>query len=157
MVGMINILVLLIVVAMIIAMAVLFMKRKSEGKEDEYGFAKKEKDRENKNKVVLDSDPSISNYLFYLIVEDVFSITGRGAVATGKILKGEIKKGDTVYIETNTGELIEEKVLGIETMRKIKTNAVAGDNVGIMFSKNSKSYIERGCKVLKKIWDYYEF
>ena len=74
MVGMINILVLLIVVAMIIAMAVLFMKRKSEGKEDEYGFAKKEKDRENKNNVVLDSDPSISNYLFYLIEQTIFAM-----------------------------------------------------------------------------------
>ena len=144
----INIFVLLIVVALVV---VLIMKKKSEGKEDEYGFSKSERDRENRNNISTDSDPSLSNYSFYLIVEDSFAITGRGAVATGKILKGEIKKGDTVYIETNAGKLIEEKVLGIETMRKIKTSAAAGENVGIMFSKNSKNYIERGCKVLKKI------
>ena len=144
----INIFVLLIVVALVV---VLIMKKKSEGKEDEYGFSKSERDRENRNNISTDSDPSLSNYSFYLIVEDSFAITGRGAVATGKILKGEIKKGDTVYIENNAGKLIEEKVLGIETMRKIKTSAAAGENVGIMFSKNSKNYIERGCKVLKKI------
>ncbi len=81
---------------------------------------------------------------FLMPVEDVFSITGRGTVATGRVERGTIKMGDTVEIVG----LVEEKkttvVTGVEMFRKLLDSAEAGDNVGLLLRGVDKKGIERG-------------
>jgi elongation factor Tu len=76
-------------------------------------------------------------------VEDVFSITGRGTVATGRMERGKIKVGDAVEIVglTDTKKSV---VTGIEMFRKVMDEAQAGDNVGILLRGIEKDQIERG-------------
>lgn len=148
---MITILALLAIAIIVVILSI--KNRMSENKDDKDDFSRNERNKEfrsNHENNLGNSDTSLSAYSFYLIVEDCFTITGRGAVSTGKILKGEIKKNDEVYIETNSGEVIREKVLGIETKRRLLNSAAEGENVGIMFDKKSKQYIEKGCKIFKK-------
>jgi len=75
---------------------------------------------------------------FLMSVEDVFSITGRGTVATGRIERGVVKLNDTVEITTTT------VVTGIEMFRKLLDSGQAGDNVGILLRGIDKDGIERG-------------
>jgi len=86
---------------------------------------------------------------FIMPVEDVFSITGRGTVATGRVERGQVKMGDTVEIVG----LMEEKkatvVTGIEMFRKILDYAEAGDNIGMLLRGIQKTDIERGQVVAK--------
>ena len=85
---------------------------------------------------------------FLMPVEDVFSITGRGTVATGRVERGQLKMGDTVEIvglkETRT-----TVVTGIEMFRKLLDYAEAGDNIGVLLRGVDKKEIERG-QVLAK-------
>lgn len=83
---------------------------------------------------------------FELVVEDVFTISGRGTVITGKIGKGEVKIGDVVTIY-NTGKVTE--VLGIEMFRKNLDYAQVGDNVGILLKDVSRNEVERGYVIYK--------
>jgi elongation factor Tu len=80
---------------------------------------------------------------FLMSVEDVFSITGRGTVATGRIERGKCKVGDTVEIvglrDTNT-----TVVTGVEMFRKMLDSGQAGDNVGVLLRGVEKDGIERG-------------
>jgi elongation factor Tu len=76
-------------------------------------------------------------------VEDVFSITGRGTVATGRMERGKIKVGDAVEIVGLT-ETKKSVVTGIEMFRKVMDEAQAGDNVGILLRGIEKDQIERG-------------
>jgi translation elongation factor EF-Tu-like GTPase len=77
--------------------------------------------------------------MFRMTVEDVFSIRGRGTVATGKVELGPLRKGDEVRINDET-----LRVDGIEAFRKLIEEANAGDNVGLLFSKLKKDKIQRG-------------
>jgi translation elongation factor EF-Tu-like GTPase len=77
--------------------------------------------------------------MFRMTVEDVFSIRGRGTVATGKIELGPLRVGDKVRINEET-----VRVDGIEAFRKTLDEANAGDNVGLLFGKLSKNKIQRG-------------
>ena len=80
---------------------------------------------------------------FLMAVEDVFSITGRGTVATGRVERGRVKVGETVELvgiqPTKTSV-----VTGVEMFRKLLDEAQAGDNIGILLRGIEKDQVERG-------------
>ncbi|MEK6543328.1 MAG: elongation factor Tu [Elusimicrobiota bacterium] len=80
---------------------------------------------------------------FLMAIEDVFSITGRGTVATGRVERGKLKVGDTVEIVGLT-ETKKTVATGVEMFRKLLDEAIAGDNVGILLRGIEKEQIERG-------------
>ncbi len=80
---------------------------------------------------------------FLLSVEDVFSITGRGTVATGRVERGRIKVGDACEI-VGLGETKKSVITSIEMFRKVLDEAVAGDNVGVLLRGIEKDEVERG-------------
>ena len=80
---------------------------------------------------------------FLMPVEDVFSITGRGTVATGRIETGVVKVGDKVEI-LGLGEEKETTVTGVEMFRKLLDEGQAGDNVGLLLRGIEKTEIKRG-------------
>ena len=86
---------------------------------------------------------------FLLPVEDVFSITGRGTVATGRVERGIVKMGDTVEIVGLTEEKRSTVVTGVEMFRKLLDFAEAGDNIGVLLRGVQRNEIERG-QVLAK-------
>jgi len=86
---------------------------------------------------------------FLMPVEDVFSITGRGTVATGRVERGTIKVSDTVQIVGMTDEKRDVVVTGVEMFRKLLDSAIAGDNVGLLLRGVAREEIERG-QVLAK-------
>jgi len=81
---------------------------------------------------------------FLMPVEDVFSITGRGTVATGRVERGRVKVGDEVEIVGFTDKPRKTVVTGVETFRKILDEAVAGDNIGCLLRGVDKDEVERG-------------
>ncbi|MCP8618048.1 elongation factor Tu [Salirhabdus salicampi] len=86
---------------------------------------------------------------FMMPVEDVFSITGRGTVATGRVERGQIKVGDEVEIIGLTEEPSKTTVTGVEMFRKLLDYAEAGDNIGALLRGVSREDIKRG-QVLAK-------
>ena len=86
---------------------------------------------------------------FMMPVEDVFSITGRGTVATGRVERGQIKVGDVVEIVGITEEAKQTTVTGVEMFRKLLDYAEAGDNIGALLRGVSREDIQRG-QVLAK-------
>jgi elongation factor Tu len=85
---------------------------------------------------------------FLLPVEDVFTITGRGTVATGRIERGVVKTGDEVEI-VGLGDTRKTVVTGVEMHRKTLSSGMAGDNVGVLLRGVGREEIERG-QVLAK-------
>ena len=85
---------------------------------------------------------------FLMAIEDVFSITGRGTVATGKIDRGVVKVGETVEL-VGLGETKTTTVTGVEMFQKTLDEGVAGDNVGILLRGLQKNEIERGMVLSK--------
>nr|BCQ06553.1 Translation elongation factor Tu [Nitzschia putrida] len=85
---------------------------------------------------------------FLMAVEDIFSILGRGTVATGRIERGTIKVGDTIDI-VGIKETKSTAVTGIEMFQKTLDQGVAGDNVGILLRGINRSNIERGMVLAK--------
>ena len=81
---------------------------------------------------------------FLMPVEDVFTITGRGTVATGRVERGQLKVNDTVEIIGLTEERKNTVVTGIEMFRKILDYAEAGDNIGALLRGIQRTEIERG-------------
>ena len=87
---------------------------------------------------------------FLMPVEDVFSITGRGTVATGRIETGVANTGDTVDIlGMGAPEGLQSTVTGVEMFRKILDRGEAGDNVGLLLRGIEKSQIKRGMVICK--------
>ncbi len=86
---------------------------------------------------------------FLMPVEDVFTITGRGTVATGRVERGQLKTGEEVEIVGLTDEKKKTVVTGIEMFRKILDYAEAGDNIGALLRGIQRNEIERG-QVLSK-------
>jgi elongation factor Tu len=86
---------------------------------------------------------------FLMPVEDVFSITGRGTVATGRVERGVVKTGDNVEIVGLAEESRSVVVTGVEMFRKLLDEAQAGDNVGLLLRGVQRTEIERG-QVLAK-------
>ena len=87
---------------------------------------------------------------FLMPVEDVFTITGRGTVATGRIETGVINSGDAVDILGMGDEKLESTVTGVEMFRKILDRGEAGDNVGLLLRGIEKAQIKRGMVICKK-------
>jgi len=85
---------------------------------------------------------------FLMAVEDVFSITGRGTVATGRIERGKVKVGETVQI-VGIKDTRETTVTGVEMFRKLLDEGMAGDNVGLLLRGVQKEDIERGMVLVK--------
>ncbi len=81
---------------------------------------------------------------FLLSVEDVFTITGRGTVATGRVERGKVKVGDAVEIVGISPEIKKSVVTGIEMFRKSLDEGIAGDNVGVLLRGIEKGDVERG-------------
>mgnify|MGYP000971951740 FL=1 len=86
---------------------------------------------------------------FLMPVEDVFSITGRGTVATGRVERGKVKVGDEVEIVGLMDEPKKTVVTGVEMFRKILDEAEAGDNIGALLRGIQRNEVERG-QVLSK-------
>ncbi len=89
-----------------------------------------------------------SDLPFLMPVEDVFSITGRGTVATGRVERGTVKIQDTVEI-VGLRETRSTVVTGVEMFRKLLEQAIAGDNIGVLLRGVQRTEIERG-QVLAK-------
>jgi elongation factor Tu len=86
---------------------------------------------------------------FLMPVEDVFSITGRGTVATGRVERGTVKVQEQVEIVGMTDETRSVVVTGVEMFRKLLDQAIAGDNIGVLLRGVQRTDIERG-QVLAK-------
>ena len=86
---------------------------------------------------------------FLMPVEDVFSITGRGTVATGRIETGVINSGDEVEISGMIETPLKSTVTGVEMFRKILDRGEAGDNVGLLLRGIEKSAIKRGMVITR--------
>jgi len=85
---------------------------------------------------------------FLMAVEDVFSITGRGTVATGRVERGKVKVSDEVELVgiTDTKKSV---VTGVEMFRKLLDEAQAGDNIGVLLRGIEKDEVERGQVIVK--------
>ena len=105
-------------------------------------------------KPILDLMDAVDDYIptperkadlpFLMPVEDVFTITGRGTVATGRVERGQLKTGEEVEIIGLTEERKKTVVTGIEMFRKILDYAEAGDNIGALLRGIQRTEIERG-------------
>ena len=93
--------------------------------------------------------PRLTDQPFLMPVEDVFSITGRGTVATGRIERGIINSGDPVDILGMGAENLKSTVTGVEMFRKILDRGEAGDNVGLLLRGIDKDQIRRGMVICK--------
>ena len=110
-------------------------------------------------KPILDLMDAVDEYIptpdrkadlpFLMPVEDVFSITGRGTVATGRVERGQLKTGDEVEIVGLKEEKAKTVVTGIEMFRKILDYAEAGDNIGALLRGIQRTDIERGQVICK--------
>lgn len=93
--------------------------------------------------------PRMTDLPFLMPVEDVFSITGRGTVATGRIERGVINSGEPVDILGMGAEGLKSTVTGVEMFRKILDRGEAGDNVGLLLRGIDKEDIRRGMVICK--------
>ena len=86
---------------------------------------------------------------FLMPVEDVFTITGRGTVATGRVERGTVKVGDPVEIVGLMEQKRTSVVTGVEMFRRLLDQAIAGDNIGILLRGINRDQVERGQVVAK--------
>jgi len=93
--------------------------------------------------------PRMTDLPFLMPVEDVFSITGRGTVATGRIERGVINSSDPVDIIGMGAENLKSTVTGVEMFRKILDRGEAGDNTGLLLRGIEKTDIRRGMVICK--------
>ena len=114
---------------------------------------------ENWEDKVIELMDAVDNYIptperdndkpFLMPIEDVFSITGRGTVVTGRIERGMVKVGETVDIIGMQEEKQSTTVTGVEMFRKLLDSGQAGDNVGLLLRGTDKEEVERGMVVIK--------
>ena len=81
---------------------------------------------------------------FLMSVEDVFTITGRGTVVTGRVERGVLHLGDQIEIVGLSHDIKKTVVTGIEMFRKLLDEAQAGDNIGVLLRGTEKKEVERG-------------
>ena len=98
----------------------------------------------------IEQPPRDTEKPFLMPIEDVFSITGRGTVATGRIEAGVINTGDPVDIVGMGDEKLTSTITGVEMFRKILDRGEAGDNVGLLLRGIEKTDIKRGMVIAKK-------
>src|SRR5215469_7176437 len=109
-------------------------------------------------KPILDLMAAVDSYIpqptretekpFLMPVEDVFSISGRGTVVTGRVERGKVKVGEEVEI-VGFRDTRQKVVTGVETFRKLLDEGLAGDNVGLLLRGTEKDDVERGQVVCK--------
>ncbi len=114
---------------------------------------------EAKTKCILDLMQAVDDFIpepvrdldkpFLMAIEDVFSISGRGTVATGRIERGKVKVGEEIEIVGVKKDIMKTVVTGVEMFRKEMEEGQAGDNVGLLLRGIAKEDIERG-QVLAK-------
>ncbi|MDE2222270.1 MAG: elongation factor Tu [Candidatus Omnitrophica bacterium] len=112
------------------------------------------KDFEGKAKPIIDLMAAVDEYIpapvreldkpFSMAVEDVFSISGRGTVATGRIERGKVKVGEEIEIVGLREKVTKTVVTGVEMFRKELDEGQAGDNVGLLLRGADKDSLERG-------------
>jgi elongation factor Tu len=105
------------------------------------------------NKAILELMKAVDDYIpepkrlvdlpFLMPIEDVFSISGRGTVVTGRVERGRVKVGDEVEI-VGFGETKKRVVTGVEMFRKTLDEGIAGDNIGVLLRGTEKEEVERG-------------
>ena len=115
-------------------------------------------DNEEKTKCIQEILDAIDDYIptpkrdidkpFLMPVEDVFSITGRGTVGTGRVERGQVKVGEEVEV-VGMGAPRKTVVTGVEMFRKLLDEGMAGDNVGLLLRGVEKDELERGMVVAK--------
>ncbi|MBM3929957.1 MAG: elongation factor Tu, partial [Sphingomonadales bacterium] len=107
----------------------------------------------------IQTPPRMTELPFLMPVEDVFSITGRGTVATGRIERGVINSGDPVDIIGMGAENLKSTVTGVEMFRKILDRGEAGDNTGLLLRGIEKTDIRRGMVICKpgSVTPHHEF
>ncbi len=118
------------------------------------------KDFEGKSKPIVDLMKAVDEYIpqpmreldkpFIMAVEDVFSISGRGTVATGRIERGRVKVGEEVQLIGLRPDIKPVVVTGVEMFRKELEEGQAGDNVGLLLRGVNKEDIERGMVLAAK-------
>ena len=87
---------------------------------------------------------------FFMPIEDVFTITGRGTVVVGKVLVGSFRVGDEAEIALNTGKTIQTTITGIEMYKKVLDMAQSDDNVGVFLRGVKKTDIEGSCALVNQ-------
>lgn len=92
---------------------------------------------------------SYSRGIFRIVVEDTFTIAGRGTVIVGKIAEGTVSVGDEVTLQRVDGSSRSVVITGIESYRKLKDSATAGENVGLLLRGITKADIGKG-DILKR-------
>jgi len=110
-------------------------------------------------KPILDLMKAVDDYIptpkrdvdkpFLMAVEDVFSISGRGTVVTGRIERGKVKVGEEISIVGIRPEVSKTVVTGVEMFRKLLDEGQAGDNVGLLLRGIEKEGVERGMVMAK--------
>ena len=110
-------------------------------------------------KAILDLTKAVDDYIplperpvdkpFLMPIEDVFTITGRGTVGTGRVERGVVKVGDEVEVVGLKPESRKTVVTGIEMFRKILDEGMAGDNVGLLMRGVDRKDLERGMVIAK--------
>ncbi len=90
---------------------------------------------------------------FHMVVEDVFSIRGRGTVVTGKVEAGSLKVGDEIVIRGRGADKT-AVVTGIEMFRKVRDQASAGDMVGVLLKDVAREDVQRGDELLSPSSDF---
>ena len=86
---------------------------------------------------------------FLMPIEDIFTISGRGTVATGRVERGKVKVGEEVEIVGLRPETVKKVVTGVEMFKKLLDEGVAGDNIGVLLRGTERSEIERGMVLAK--------
>ena len=110
------------------------------------------------NKSVLELMEAVDSYIpeperlvnkpFLMPIEDIFTISGRGTVVTGRVERGKVKVGEDVEI-VGFGETRKKVVTGVEMFRKTLDDGIAGDNIGVLLRGTDKDEVERGMVLAK--------
>lgn len=110
------------------------------------------------NKPIMELMDAVDSYIpeperlvdqpFLLPIEDIFSISGRGTVVTGRVERGRVKTGEEIEI-VGFGETRKRVVTGVEMFRKILDEGIAGDNIGVLLRGTDKDEVERGMVLAK--------
>lgn len=108
----------------------------------------------SENKCILELMEAVDRYIplpqrlvdqpFLMPIEDIFSISGRGTVVTGRVERGKVKVGEEVEIVGLRNEILKRVVTGVEMFRKILDEGIAGDNIGVLLRGTEKDEVERG-------------
>jgi elongation factor Tu len=110
------------------------------------------------NKPILELMEAVDSYIpepvrlvdqpFLMPIEDIFTISGRGTVVTGRVERGKVKVGEEIEI-VGFGDTRKRVVTGVEMFRKILDEGIAGDNVGVLLRGTDKEEVERGMVLAK--------